>query len=214
MMKKFFILLVMTVFAVKLSAQEEIDFIDSDYRIYMGVKGGTNFSTMSGLSDEFRLEPKMGVGFQGGIVAGIRFGRWGGNEKAEGGTGRLGIQLEALYSQRTIKTDVENLKLSYFEIPVLAQYYVARDICIELGPTFAGSLSSSPDEMKLGNMVVATGELSGFDVMLTGGVSYKHKSGFIASARYNYGMSELAGNFPGKVSTFNLSVGWAFNLNK
>ena len=215
-MKKFFTLLVMAVFAANLSAQEEmeeIDVIDSSYRIYMGVKGGANFSTMNGLPDVFGLDPKMGIGFQGGVVAGIRLGRWGGNEKAEGGTGRFGIQLEALYSQRTVKTEIENLKLSYFEVPVLAQCYVTHDIFVELGPTVAGTLSSSPDEIKTGNMIVATGELKGFDVMLTGGVGYKHKSGFIASARYNYGMSELAGNFPGKVSTFNVSVGWVFDLN-
>lgn len=214
-MKKFLTMMVMAVFTVNIAAQEEIgEIIDSPYRIYMGVKGGASFSTMNGLPDALGLDPKMGVGFQGGIVAGIRLGRWGGNDKAEGGTGRFGIQLEALYSQRTVKTEVENLKLSYFEVPVLAQCYITRDIFVELGPTIAGTLSSSPDEMKTGNMAIATGELKGFDVMLTGGVGYKHKSGFIASARYNYGMSELAGNFPGKISTFNVSVGWVFDLNK
>lgn len=224
-MKKFLILLVMAVLAVDLSAQVVVELegdsevgtdfvsnIDSPNRIYLGLKAGGNFASMNGLPNEFGLNEKSGIGFQGGLVAGMRFGRW--TPKTSGGTGRFGVQLEAMYSQRTIKTDIENLKLNYFEVPILAQYYVTRDICIELGPTIAGTLSASPDEMKSGNMTIATGDIKGFDVMLTGGVSYKHKSGFVASARYNYGMSELAENFTGKISTVSVSVGWTFNLNK
>lgn len=205
--------MLMTVLTVNVSAQEEIvGILDSPYRIYLGPKVGVNFASMSGLSDNFGLNPQSGLGFQGGLAANIHFGRR--TEKAEGGTGLFGIQVEAMYSQRTIKTDVENLKLGYFEVPILAQYFVMPDLSIELGPTIAGTLSASPDEMKAKNVVLATGELKGFDVMLTAGVGYKHKSGFTASARYNLGMSELAGNFNGKVSTVTVSVGWLFSLIK
>lgn len=216
-MKKYLFFLVMTVLAVNLSAQEEEEIfngslVDSPYRIYIGPKVGVNFSTMSGLPEEFKLNPKSGLGYQGGIAGNIHFGRR--TKKSDGGTGLFGIQVEALYSQRVIKTDVEDLKLSYFEVPILAQYYVIPTLCIEVGPTIAGSLSSSPDEMKSDNIVIATGELKGFDVMLTAGIGYKHKSGFTASARYNLGMSKLAGNFEGKVSSFTVSVGWLFSLIK
>ena len=188
----------------------EENIIDSSYRINIGPKVGVNFATMSGLSDEFNLNPKSGLGFQGGLAANIHFGRR--TERSEGGTGLFGIQVEAMYSQRTIKTDIEDLKLSYFEVPILAQYYVMPELSIEVGPTIAGTLSSSPDEIKTGTMTISTGELKGFDVMLTAGVGYKHKSGFTASARYNLGMSELAGNFNGKVSTVSVSIGWMFSL--
>ena len=215
-MRKFFILLVMTAFTVSLSAQEgeilEENIIDSSYRINIGPKVGVNFATMSGLSDEFNLNPKSGLGFQGGLAANIHFGRR--TERSEGGTGLFGIQVEAMYSQRTIKTDIEDLKLSYFEVPILAQYYVMPELSIEVGPTIAGTLSSSPDEIKTGTMTISTGELKGFDVMLTAGVGYKHKSGSTASARSNLRMSELAGNFNGKVSTVSVSIGWMFSLVK
>lgn len=214
-MRKFLIFMFMAVFSVSLFAQEDLfedDLMDSSYRIYVGPKAGVNFASMSGLSDEFALNPKSGIGFQGGLAAGIHFGRR--TEKAEGGTGQFGILLEAMYSQRTIKTDAEDLKLSYFEVPVLAQYFVIPSVSLELGPTIAGTLSSSPDIMKIQNTTIVTGELKGFDVMLTAGVGYKHKSGFTASARYNLGMSELAGNFNGKVSTISVSIGWMFNLVK
>lgn len=215
-MKKLLILLVMAVFTVNLAAQEEevvSDVIlDSSYRINLGPKVGVNFSSMSGLSDEFALNPKSGLGFQGGLAANFHFGRR--TPKSDGGTGLFGIQIEAMYSQRTIKTDVDDLKLSYLEVPVLAQFYVMPELSIEIGPTIVGALSSSPDEIKSGNVFISTGELKGFDVMLTAGVGYKHRSGFTASARYNLGMSKLAGNFDGKVSTVTVSVGWLFSLIK
>ena len=175
---------------------------------------------MSGLSNEFALNPKSGIGFQGGLAANIHFGRYKGREKSPGGTGPFGIQVEAMYSQRTIKTDAENLKLSYFEVPILAQYYVIPELSIEVGPTIIGSLSSSPDNMKFNNVLISTGELKGFDVMLTAGVGYKlkvsnkHENCLTASLRYNLGMSKLAGNFDGKVNTVTVSVGWLFSLVK
>lgn len=229
MIKKYFVLLVMAIaITVDLSAQSvqvEVDIddsdmfsdlgggIDSDNRIYLGLKAGANFSSMNGLSNDFNLYPENGIGFHAGLVTGVRFGRW--TPKADGGSGRFGTQLEVLYSQRTINMDKnESLNFSCFEIPILAQYYVTRNIFIELGPTFAGVISASPDEIKSSNVTIATGEIKGFDVMLTGGVGYKHTSGFMASARYNYGMSELAENFTGKISTITISVGWIFNLNK
>lgn len=215
-MRKIFLFLFMAVFTLTVSAQEEEEFattiVDSPYRIYLGPKAGINFASMTGLSDEFGLNPKSGIGFQGGLAAGIHFGRR--TPKAEGGTGRFGIQLEAMYSQRTIKTDYENLKLSYFEVPILAQYFVMPELSIELGPTICGILNSSPEKIQSGNIVIQTEEIKGYDVMLTAGIGYKSKNGFTASARYNLGMSELAGNFNGKVSTVTVSVGWLFNLIK
>lgn len=223
-MRKILILLALTVFTINVSAQEEDavtdNIIDSSYRIYLGPKVGFNMASMSGLSDEFALNPKSGIGFQGGLAANIHFGRYKGREKSPGGTGAFGIQVEAMYSQRTIKTDAENLKLSYFEVPILAQYYVIPDLSIEVGPTITGSLNSSPDEIKFNNVLISTGELKGFDVMLTAGVGYKlkvsnkHENCLTASLRYNLGMSKLAGNFEGKVNTVTVSIGWLFSLVK
>lgn len=212
MMKKIFILLMMATFTINLAAQEVVDIVDPSYRIYIGPKVGINFASMSGLPDGFGLNPKSGIGYQGGIAGNIHFGRR--TKDSEGGTGLFGIQVEAMYSQRTIKTDIDNLKFSYIEVPILAQYYVMPELSIEIGSTIASSLSSSPDEIKCNDVTIAIGELKGFDVMLTAGVGYKHKSGFTASARYNLGMSKLAGNFEGKVSTVTVSIGWFFSLVK
>lgn len=219
-MKKKLLLLFLSVFCgVNLFAQE-LD--DSSYRISIGPKFGMNMASLSGLQDEYALNPSNGMGFHGGLAVNLHFGRR--TEYAYGGTGLWGVQVEALYSQRTIKTDFEDLKFNCLEVPVLAQYYILPSLCIEAGPTFVTTLSSSPDEIfiqrfedtptSITDLTIKTGEIKAFDVMLSAGVGYKHKSGFTASARYNLGMSELAGNFTGKVSTVSVSIGWLFNVVK
>lgn len=218
-MKKLFAFLTLAVCSLSLAAQEadifEIgdDKLDSDNRISIGPKAGINFASMSGLGDEYKLDPKGAIGFQGGLAANFHFGRR--TSKSDGGTGLWGIQVEALFSQRTIKTEgSDDLKFSCLEVPILAQFYATPSFCIELGPTFSGTLSSSPDQLECGDLAYKTGDLKAFDVMLTAGVGYKHKSGLTVGGRYNLGMSELAGNFEGKVSTFTVSVGYLFNLIK
>lgn len=226
MVKKFLLLVLAVIGTANLFAQTIrkgdglID--DASYRISVGPKIGMNMAMMGGLQDEYGLNPASSVGFQGGLATNFHFGRR--TAKANGGTGLWGVQVEALYSQRTIKTDIEDLKFNCLEVPVLAQYYFMPSLCVEVGPTFVTTLSSSPDEIFIQNfeetstaitdLTIKTGEIKAFDVMLSAGVGYKHKSGFTASARYNLGMSELAGNFTGKVSTISVSIGWLFNVVK
>lgn len=229
MKKKFLLLMLTTLCAVNVFSEtgERVD--ESRRRgrgpsntISIGPKVGMNLASMSGLQDNYNLNPSNGIGFQGGLAANFHFGRR--TPESRGGTGLWGVQVEALYSQRTIKTDIEDMKFGCLEVPVLAQYYITPSLCIEAGPTFVTTLSSSPDEIFIQNfeetstaitdLNIKTGEIKAFDVMLSAGVGYKHKSGFIASARYNLGMSELAGNFTGKVSTISVSIGWLFNVIK
>lgn len=222
MVKKFLLLVLAVLGATNLFAQtiKGEGPIDASYRISVGPKVGMNMAMMSGLQDEYSLNPSSGMGVQGGIAANFHFGRR--TEKSLGGTGLWGVQVEALYSQRAIKTDIEDMKFACLEVPVLAQYYFMPNLCVEVGPTFVTTFSSSPDEINkheetntsFSDLIIKTGDIKALDVMLSAGIGYKHKSGFTASARYNLGMSELAGNFSGKVSTVSLSVGWLFNVVK
>lgn len=225
-MKRILFLMLAVVSTASLFAQRIIDnedlIIDPSFRISIGPKVGVNMASMSNLQEAYALNPSNGMGFQGGLAANIHFGRR--TPKAKGGTGLWGVQVEAMYSQRTIKTDIEDFKFSCLEVPVLAQYYILPSLCIEAGPTFVTTLSSSPDEIfipyfeetstSITDLTIKTGEIKAFDVMLSAGVGYKHRSGFTANARYNLGMSELAGNFAGKVSTVSVSIGWLFKVVK
>jgi len=222
MKKKFYLLLLVSVCAINLSAQVENakegattpeNLLSRSYKISVGVKGGVNFSTMSGTPDDIELNPKFDIGYHLGVIGNCHFGRRV-KDVSPGGTGLFGLQVEALYSQHKAKTDMGNMEVDYFEVPVLLQYYVFPNVNIEVGPTIAGAISSSPDNLSNSNVSYKTGDFKGFDVMLSGGVCYKHKSGFIATARYNYGTSKLAGNFPCKMSVFSVSLGWMFDIVK
>lgn len=220
-MKKVSLFFVALLSAASMVAQESVvaddwggDVSDRSYRIYIGPKGGVNFSTISGNPKEVDMGAKMGVGFHGGLVLGAHFGR-SGNGLGEGGTGKFGVQVEALYSQHTMKTDgSDDLTVSYFEVPVLFQYYPVSCFCIEVGPTIAGTMDRSPDALSFSSATLQTKDVKGYDVKVSVGAQYRTKVGLTVGARYNIGTSDLAGNLPCKISAFQVSLGWMFNIIK
>lgn len=186
------------------------------FTLSVGVKGGINYS-IAGNPSSLDLGMEGNIGFQGGLTVNMHFSDR--QQFTEAGNGRWGIQLEALYTQRTLKTDIEDIKMNCYAVPVMAQFYVTPKFFIELGPTFTGVLSTSPKVLSLGsirdgfhNMYLE--KIKGLDVMASLGIGYIHYSGFNASARFNLGNSNLAGNFDTKVSTAELSVGYLFKIIK
>ena len=161
--------------------------------------------------DPIDLGSRTGISFQGGLVVNAHFGQKAG---AGAGTGPCGLQLELLYAQHNMKTNLnDNIKLGYLEVPVLFKYYFTKELNVEVGPTFAFLMSKAPDNLMGGATSIAIGEFKGGDVKATIGISYQ-TNGFFVSARYNHGFSELAKNFPCKVSTVTLSVGYLFDVFK
>ncbi len=194
--------------------EEEISngFVDKRKNVVsLGITAGANYSSMSKY-DPVDLGLKGGIGFQGGLVIAARFGKR--TNGSDPGTGIFGIQLEPSYVQHSIGTNGDNIKLSYLEVPILLKFYVTPNFNIEVGPNICGSLSSSPDYIEEGNTRIAVGELKGFDLKVTAGVSYELKNGLYASLRYNLGTSDLAKNFPCKVSAASLTLGYKFNIFK
>lgn len=185
--------------------------VPKSFALTLGPKVGANYSLVNDPS-ELNFGLGSNVGFSGGLTANVRFGKRPRTKFAD--TGRFGIQLEATYAMRSIKSDIENIDMSNIEIPLLFQWWFARDFCIAVGPTFTGVLTTSPEELSSNNAVYKTGKIKGYDVMLTIGADYKSKKGLTASLRYNMGNSELAGNFPIKVSTISAGIGWLFSIAK
>lgn len=196
-----------------LFAQECED--DRPYRIAIGPKVGVGLA-MGSHSNLENLNFGMGVGYQFGAAFNAHFGRR--YELSCGGTGWFGLQLEALYGGRNIKLGSESLGMSCFEVPVLAQLYVIPDLAIEAGVTMVKVLGCSPDELTYEGATYGTGEIKGSDVMITAGLAYKTRlnpnSSLMLDARYNMGMSPLAGNFDTKVSSLMFSVVYLFNIVK
>lgn len=180
------------------------------YALSIGPKVGANYS-IAGDPDGMDLGMTGNIGFSAGLVANLRFGRPAGKPF---GTERFGVQLEALYSMRSLKTDVENIDMNCFEIPVLFQWYFLPTFAVEVGPTFTGAFSASPKEFKYNNAVYQMDKVKAYDVMLSIGLGCKLKNGFTADLRYNLGNSDMAGNFQTKVSTISLGIGWLFNVIK
>lgn len=180
------------------------------YALSIGPKVGANYS-MAGDPDGMDFGMSGNIGFSAGAAFNLRFGRPAGRPF---GTERFGVQLEALYSMRSLKNDVDDIKLNCFEIPVLFQWYFVPNFAVEVGPTFTGAFSASPKEFNYNNAVYQMDKVKSYDVMLSIGVNCKLKNGFTADLRYNLGNSDLAGNFNTKVSTISLGIGWLFNVIK
>lgn len=213
-MKKLILLASIFMMAVSATAQdyeEGNDVVDTRKNVVsLGVTAGGNYSMMSKY-DPIDLGSRTGIGFQGGLAINAHFGQKPG---AGAGTGPIGLQLEVLYAQHSFKNDLnENIKLGYLEAPLLFKYYFTKELNIEVGPTFAFLMSKKPDELVGPSTSIAIGELKGGDVRATIGVSFQTK-GFYISARYNHGFSDLAKNFPCKVSAATLTVGYLFDIFK
>lgn len=194
-------------------ADDDIEIIGvvlKPYALSIGPKVGANYS-IAGDPDGMNLGISGNVGFSGGLAANIRFCRPAGRPY---GTERFGVQLEALYSYRSLKSSETNINMSCFEIPVLFQWYFLPTFAIEVGPTFTGSFSATPKQLKFNNAVYKMNKVKAYDVMLSIGVNCKLKNGFTADLRYNLGNSDMAGNFKTKVSTISLGIGWLFSVIK
>jgi hypothetical protein len=204
---------------------------------FIGPKAGVTFSTMT-QPNECDLYDGSGMGFSAGLAAKVRFGRkaHGGLSHTAPGTGYIGLGAELKYLQNTMKTITDDdLKLSYFEVPVFVQLFpfvnseALNGLSIELGAAVEGSISSNPDNLTVNTNTTyvsyATGDLKGWDVRPLVGINYaipfgkkvgqdKVPSNLELNARYYLGTSELAGNFPSKVSHLEVSVAWMFSCGK
>ncbi len=176
----------------------------------IGPKLGANYS-IAGDPEDMYLDMSGGIGYNAGVALNLRFGRPAGRPF---GTERFGVQLEALYSMRSLKTKIDDITMNCFEIPLLFQWYFVPNFAVEVGPTFTGTISASPKGFNYNNAVYKMDKMKSYDVMLSVGVNCKLKKGFTANVRYNLGNSELAENFKTKVSTVSVGIGWLFTAIK
>lgn len=209
MLKK--VLLTLAVIAgMAVTASAQVEEVLRPYALLIGPKLGANYSIARD-PDGMNLGISGNIGFSAGVAANLRFGRPVGRPF---GTERFGVQLEALYSMRSLKSDVENIKMNCFEVPILFQWYFSPTFAIEAGPTFTGAFSASPKMLQGNNAFYQMDKIKAYDVMLSVGVNCKLKNGFTVDLRYNLGNSDMAGNFKTKVSTISFGIGWLFNVIK
>ena len=204
---------------------------------FLGPKIGGTMTSMT-QPDEGKLYDGSDFGFSGGLAFQARFGK--ASENSVGGTGYFGAGLELKYKLNSVKTlgtdesGEENAEMSigYFEVPVFVHVYPLakspslNSLYVELGAAVAGTLSRSPKSLTLNNPSAdysqvtynldANGsKLKGMDVRPFAGIGYTiPNTGLDINARYYIGTSELAGNFPCKMNTLEVSLAWLFNIGK
>lgn len=180
------------------------------YTFTLGPKVDFNYA-IAGNPEDMKIDMKGGPGFNIGLEGNVRFGRPAGRPY---GTERFGVQLELLYSLRTLNNNVKNITFNSLEIPLLFQWYFIPQLAVELGPTFVTSLSISPKDFSYRNININFGKVTAADVMLTLGLNCKLPSGFTAEFRYNLGTCNVSNSFRTKVSTVSIGLGWLFPVIK
>jgi hypothetical protein len=169
-MKK--ILLVgVVLFLAKVSlAQRSVEF---------GVKGGLNFAKLKddAVSTDYR------TAWHAGALAHIHISK------------HFAIQPELVYSaQGTEYANDAKLRLSYVNMPVLAQYMFANGFRLQTGPQFSILAAS---DMKSGHTETDVEEgIKNFDAAWSFGTSYLTRSGLGFDARYNMGLRDISRRDP------------------
>lgn len=217
--------------------EQPVVFNSKKNAFFLGPKIGGVITSMS-QPNEGNLSDGSGFGLSAGMAMKMRFGR--ANENSVAGTGFWGLGLELKYKQNKVKTLAENsngdsnanFAINYFEIPLYFHLYpfaksrAMNSLYIELGASFAFSLGSNTDYLTLQNPSQEyssvtynfnsdKGKLKGNDIRPLVGLGYTiPNTGLDINARYYIGTSELAGNFPCKMNSFEISFAWMFKAFK
>ena len=188
-MKKVKVLLVALVISVS-GISQSID---------LGVKAGVNFSSIN----YDNVASSSITGFQAGVFAGIKF------------SDKLGVQADVLYSKQgaelTVSNVLQQIDLSYVNVPIVLKYYVFQGLNIQVGPQFGFVIDDNIKEILAGQVDAKSADVSGVV-----GLGYDLPLGLRVDARYNFGFSDvLDGIIPGETDkgdssnkVFSIAVGY------
>ncbi len=167
-------------------------------QISVGAKGGLNVSNLNGLN-EANFDTKALVGFHAGGYVTFNLGR------------NFALQPELVYSTQgaQLENATEDLKLNYFNVPVVVKFLTNNGFYIEAGPQLGfqvGSVDNEDFEEDVKNS----------DFSIVGGVGFQPtKSAFGIGARYNLGLGKAGeinpgffGNADYRNGVFQLSLYW------
>lgn len=153
-------------------------------QISVGAKGGLNVSNLSGINDIQGFKSKALVGFHAGGYVTFNLGR------------NFAIQPELVYSTQGAKIEnaTEDLKLNYFNIPIMVKLLTNKGFYVEAGPQFGFQVG----DVDLTNITSGTNfqnTVKNSDLAACVGLGFQPtKSPFGIGARYNVGLGK-AGEF-------------------
>lgn len=175
----------------------------------IGIKAGLNLANINNGQSGLDFSPGMKADFHAGAFLNLHFGYR--NEGSPVGTGLFGLQPEVLYSRQGFIINDNAVNFDYITVPIMVKLYVTPDFNIEVGPYIGYLLSVSPNNTVISNAQISLSDLQGgMDAGISAGVGYEFKMGLTVGARYNYGLSDMAGNLAWKNNVIAVSVGWKF----
>lgn len=169
---------------------------------------------------QLTIQPKVGVNIANitdAVGADPRIGLAAGAEFEYGLTDNIGLSAGVLYSMQGAKASEESvdytLKLDYLNVPILANFYVAKGLALKLGVQPGFKLSSKVKGEASGvtaELEVEDGVKS-VDLSIPVGLSYQYQN-IVFDARYNWGVTKIVDDADSKHSVFQITVGYKFSL--
>ncbi|GLB53719.1 hypothetical protein NBRC110019_27600 [Neptunitalea chrysea] len=153
---------------------------------HVGIKAGVNFASLTGDGLD-GLEDK--TGYHIGVT-----GELGLNDN-------FSIQPEIMYSTQGAKLEDIDFDIDYINVPLLAKFYMVKNVSFMVGPQFGYVISDNFDALE-------TDSLKDFDLSGAVGVEARILS-FFVQARYNFGLSDVMDS-EAKNAVFQFSVGHNF----
>lgn len=173
---------------------------------------------------QLTIQPKVGVNIANitdADDADPRIGLAAGAEFEYGLTDNIGLSAGVLYSMQGAKATEDGadctLKLDYLNVPILANFYVAKGFAVKLGVQPGFKLSSKAKVKVSGTSVeVDANDIEGVnvksvDLSIPVGVSYQYQN-IVFDARYNWGVTKIIEDSDSKHSVFQITVGYKFSL--
>ena len=169
---------------------------------------------------QLTIQPKVGVNIANitdADDADPRIGLAAGAEFEYGLTDNIGLSAGVLYSMQGVKTTIIDddctWKLDYLNVPILANFYVAKGLALKLGVQPGFKLSSKVKGEASGvtaELEVEDGVKS-VDLSIPVGLSYQYQN-IVFDARYNWGVTKIVDDVDSKHSVFQITVGYKFSL--
>lgn len=192
-MKKLFLAVVAMMISATTFAQNEVG------QLTIQPKVGVNIANITDVND---ADPRIG------LAAGAEF--------EYGLTDNIGLSAGVLYSMQGVKASEESvdctLKLDYLNVPILANFYVAKGFAVKLGVQPGFKLSSKAEfKGSGGSKEVDVDGFKSVDLSIPVGLSYQYQN-IVFDARYNWGVTNIVDDVDSKHSVFQITVGYKFSL--
>ena len=169
---------------------------------------------------QLTIQPKVGVNIANitdADDADPRIGLAAGAEFEYGLTDNIGLSAGVLYSMQGVKTtsldDDCTWKLDFLNVPILANFYVAKGFAVKLGVQPGFKLSSKAKFKGSGGSkeVEVEDGVKSVDLSIPVGLSYQYQN-IVFDARYNWGVTKIVDDVDSKHSVFQITVGYKFSL--